>query len=165
MRSKQRRDGGASLVEFALLAPLLFALLLGMFTGGIAMSRNNSMTNAVREGSRLGATLPEDGSWAEAVRQRVIQLAGGDLDGSQVCVELIKKTSASAEIIRQSTSCSLAASAEPSVADVPVGQCAVKVWASRTSDLEVVFFSRVLTLQADAIARYERAGSPATCAS
>lgn len=161
--ARKRNDLGASLVEFALIAPLLFALLLGMFTGGIALSQQNSMANAVREGSRLGATLPEDADWAATVRSRVVSLAGGDLESDQVCVELIKKESAATVVSRRSTSCELPEADEPSVDDVPVGECAVKVWAGRDSDLNVVFFRRSLALRADAINRYERAGEPVPC--
>ncbi|MFP5580169.1 MAG: TadE family protein [Acidimicrobiia bacterium] len=66
---RNRREAGASLVEFALLAPVLFALLLGMITGGLSLSRKNSMENAVREGARFGATLNEDSSWSSDVRK------------------------------------------------------------------------------------------------
>jgi hypothetical protein len=154
-------DGGAALVEFALLAPLLFALLIGMFTGGISLSRKNSMTNAVREGSRLGATLVEGGSWATSVRDRVDALAGADLSSSQICVELAVKTSAGETTVR-STPGTCPFSGEPAMpAGVQQGECVAKVWARRTSDLEVVFFSRTLTLEADAVARFERGGAGA----
>lgn len=158
-----RGENGAALVEFALIAPLVFALLLGMFTGGMALSRKNSMTNAVRESARLGATLTEDSNWAVAVRDRAVALSGGDLGTSQVCVKLIRKTSSSTEQTRKSTPSSCPFGGEPSSAGIPVGECAVKVWAQRTSDMEVVFFSKTLTLNASSMNRYERAGDPATC--
>jgi Flp pilus assembly protein TadG len=156
-------DRGAALVEFALIGPLVFALLFGVFTGGMSLSRKNSMTNAVREGARLGATLPEDAEWADKVRDRVVALAGGDLDPSQVCVELIIKPTAATETSRQATACTLDSALEPDTADVPVGECAVKVWAARESDLQVVFFSKTLDLTASSVNRYEREGDPATC--
>lgn len=160
----KRRDQGASLVEFALLAPLIFALLLGMITGGLALSKKNSMENAVREGARLGATIPEDGNWAEAVRTRVVELAGGDLSTADVCVKLIRKADATTETPRRSTSCTLPASLEPAAANVPSGQCAVKVWARQSSDLNVIFFSRSISLDTSNVNRYERKGDPQTCA-
>lgn len=160
--ARRRSDDGASLVEFALIAPVLFALLLGMFTGGLALSRKNSMTNAVREGARLGATLQENAAWADAVRARVVEVGGGDLSIDDVCVRLIRKAGA-AEESRRSTTCTLPASVEPSSADVPDGQCAVKVWARRGSDFQVLFFRRELTLDANGTNRYERAGDPANC--
>jgi hypothetical protein len=43
-----------------------------------------------------------------------------------------------------------------STKDIPVGDCVVKVWAQRTSDLEVVLWSKTLTLDAASIGRYER---------
>lgn len=51
-------DDGATLVEFAFVAPVFVAILLGMFTGGLAFNQKISVTNGVREGSRYGATLP-----------------------------------------------------------------------------------------------------------
>ena len=47
-------------------------------------------------------------------------------------------------------------SSEPDIAGVPSGECAVLVWAERTSKLEAIVFSRNLTLSADTINRYER---------
>jgi Flp pilus assembly protein TadG len=147
-------DGGAALVEFAIIAPLFFALLLGLFTGGISMSRKNSMTNAVREGARFGATLAESGTWADTTQSRVVTLSSGDLTSSQVCVRLVKAPST---VRRESTGCSAAMQAlAPSTSGIPSGDCAVLVWARRTSKMEVVFFSRTLTLDGDSISRFER---------
>jgi Flp pilus assembly protein TadG len=168
MRSSARRrgrgDSGAALVEFAIIMPLIFALFLGMFTGGISLSRKNSMTNAVREGARLGATLPEDSAWASSVQARVVALAAGDVTTAQVCVQLVRKDSASVETVRRSllpSGCS--AVVPPASTGVPVGQCVVKVWSTRTSEMQAVFFTRTLTLDAAAIGRYERKGIPETC--
>lgn len=50
-----RRDQkGATLVEFALIASLLFSLLLGMITLGIVEIGNSAGSNAAREGARVG---------------------------------------------------------------------------------------------------------------
>lgn len=157
-RSARRRhcDAGASLVEFALLAPLLFALLLGTITGGLALSTKNSMSNAVREGGRLGATLESDSGWATDVRDRVVALAGGDLENADVCAELID-VGADPDATRRSWiggGCTAAdAPATPSSATTG---CVVKVWARTSADLNVIFFSRSLTLEADAVGIYER---------
>lgn len=157
-------DRGAALVEAAIVLPLLFALVLGMFTGGISLSRKNSMANAVREGARLGATLSEDSAWAAAVQSRVVTLSAGDLTTSQVCVQLVRKDTVSTETVRRSAvpaGCS--AVTPPLSTGVPVGQCVVKVWAQRTTTMEAVFFSRNITLNSTAIGRYERKGAPETC--
>src|SRR5258708_12152723 len=55
--ARARGEQGASLVEFALIVPLLFALVLGIATGGLAYNRKISITNSRREGARFGATL------------------------------------------------------------------------------------------------------------
>lgn len=162
----QRRcegDAGVALLEFALVATLLFALLIGTVSGGFALARKNSMTNAVREGGRLGATLPDSATWASSVQSRVDELAGPDLAPSQICVELAVKTSAGENTVRQlPASCPTNTfGPEPSMpTGVEVGDCVVKVRALRNTDFEAVFFSRDLTLEASAVARYERGGTP-----
>ncbi len=153
-RGRARGDGGAALVEFALIAPLIFALLLGMVTGGISLSRKNSMTNGVREGARLGATLTEDATWADSTRTRVVNLAAGDLTSAQVCVRLVKAPST---VKRTSTGCSTdMLTRVPSTTGISTGECAVLVWAHRTSEMQAVFFSRDLDLDARSVSRYER---------
>jgi Flp pilus assembly pilin Flp len=159
----RRRERGASLVEFALIAPLLFAILLGTITGGLALSKKNSMTNAVREGGRLGATLFSDDEdwtwddWADAVRQRVLDLAGNDLDEGDVCVQLVKVDDASVLGQRPAGGCPPPPTM-PSVPPTPASAmgCLVKVWARTSADLETIFFSRPLTLDAQSVALYER---------
>jgi hypothetical protein len=143
---RAHHDRGASLVEFAILAPLVFMLIFGMITGGMALSYKNSMTNAVREGARLGATLESGPNWATDVRARVLELSSGDLTPDQVCVKL--ETSIFATSIG-----SECAGLEP--ATPASGGCVVKVWARRDADLNAILFQRTLTLDADAIGRYE----------
>jgi Flp pilus assembly protein TadG len=53
----RRRDSGQSLVEFAIVLPILLALLVGIFEFGVAWNRKQVLTNAAREGARL-AVLP-----------------------------------------------------------------------------------------------------------
>lgn len=161
--SDRRRDTrGASLVEFALIAPLLFALLFGLITGGLSLSRKNSMENAVREGARLGATLPEDGNWASSVVSRVVELSSGDISAADVCVELVRKT-AGGETTKRASSCTLPSSVEPSSSTAADNSCVVKVWARRTSEFNFIFASRDLILDTNAISRYERTGTPVAC--
>lgn len=161
-----RHDGGASLVEFALLAPLIFALIFGMLTGGLALSRKNSMENAVREAARLGATLQEDAAWADKVKARAVQLSSGDLSSSQVCVKLVKSNGTSAGVVppKRATACSAALLAEePSAATVPTDTCVVKVWARRPAEFNFIFASPSIALTTEAINRYERTGTPVAC--
>ncbi len=52
-RGKARRKG-AAVIEFAVIAPLLFLLIFGMIEFGRAMMSLEIMTNAAREGARHG---------------------------------------------------------------------------------------------------------------
>lgn len=50
-----QRERGASLVEFALVVPLLTLFLFGIVQFGIAYDKQQSINSAAREGSRLAA--------------------------------------------------------------------------------------------------------------
>jgi Flp pilus assembly protein TadG len=53
-RQPQRRDDGASAVEFALVAPVLFLILFGIIDYGIWFADSISARQAVRDGARRG---------------------------------------------------------------------------------------------------------------
>src|SRR5688572_1412831 len=99
IRRVLRREGGASAVEFALIAPLFFMITFGMISGAIAFNQKNQMTHAAREGARYGATLnPEDwetdqSGWADNIiavtRDRSFGDLGDSVDGAGVCVALV----------------------------------------------------------------------------
>lgn len=95
-------EQGAALVEFALLFPVFMMLILGMFSGGIAYNQKLELTHATREGARYGATVDEkqtfspippimtDRTWAEGVRDLVVERSAGVLTPAQVtCVALV----------------------------------------------------------------------------
>jgi Flp pilus assembly protein TadG len=54
MRSKSSSQKGASLVEFALVLPLLMLILWGMIEFGLLLYNKQVITNASREGARAG---------------------------------------------------------------------------------------------------------------
>jgi len=54
-RRSRRRDGGTVLVEFALVAPLLFLLLFGIVEFGWAFLQYLDVRHGAREGARLAA--------------------------------------------------------------------------------------------------------------
>jgi Flp pilus assembly protein TadG len=55
-----REDSGASMVEFAIIAPILFTFLFGIIDFGRALFQYNNLTNAARIGARFAATrLPD----------------------------------------------------------------------------------------------------------
>jgi len=170
----KRRDRGASLVEFALLAPLLFLLLIGTITGGLTLSRQNAVNNAVREASRFGAVLLDFGdaeSNLDDLYGQVVAAATDDLDagvpGRQVCVALIDAddtwdyqlygatdtatTVEDADLATVPSGCSAGF-------DATVGDGTQRVWirAKRESDIEAILYSRTVTLEAQSLSRFER---------
>ena len=72
---KSSDDDGAVLIEFALVIGLFFMLAFGMVDFGLAINTKTQMTNAGREGARLG-TVNLD---ATAVEARVRE-TGANLD-------------------------------------------------------------------------------------
>lgn len=54
-RRRDVQDRGAQLVEFALLAPLLILLLLGIIEFGYVLGERNEVKHGVHEGARLAA--------------------------------------------------------------------------------------------------------------
>ncbi len=75
----RRREEGASAVEFAILAPLLFMLLFGIIGFGLAFLQVQSIRTAVREGGRYAAT----GGSVSATQDRVIAASTGYVPSSQ----------------------------------------------------------------------------------
>jgi Flp pilus assembly protein TadG len=53
-RLRPNKEEGASVVEFAILAPLFVVLLFGLVEFGLAMYSKGMLTNASREGARYG---------------------------------------------------------------------------------------------------------------
>ena len=74
----RRREEGASAVEMALLAPLLFMLLFGIIGFGLAFLQVQSIRTAVREGGRYAAT----GQSVSNTQQRVLDASTGYIPSS-----------------------------------------------------------------------------------
>ena len=150
----QRTQRGTALVEVAMVLPLAFALLLGVFTGGHAYFQKISLVDAAREGARYGASLKLTptglNEWREAVKNRVVALAGGQVGAAQVCAELVKPTGSN-------NACGVAdpqgAASDPTTL-TPTS--IVKVSVSTSARIEFVFFSRSPMLTSQVAARYER---------
>ncbi|SEE65738.1 TadE-like protein [Arthrobacter alpinus] len=53
-RNPSKKQRGAAAVEFALILPLLLAMLFGVIDYGILFGQNMSLQNAAREGARQG---------------------------------------------------------------------------------------------------------------
>jgi hypothetical protein len=70
MLRRNRREGGASLVEFALILPLLTLFLFGIVQFGLAYDRKQSINSAAREGARMAA-IPDDTVNYASIENRV----------------------------------------------------------------------------------------------
>ena len=68
-----RSEEGASAVEFAIIAPLLFMLLFGIIGFGLAFLRVQSIRTAVREGGRTAAV----GAPVATTQQTTVSAASG----------------------------------------------------------------------------------------
>lgn len=160
-------ERGAALVEFALVLPILASLVLGMVTGGAAYHRKITMTDAVREGARFGATSNDSAAFGAAVRDRALQLSAGELGADDICVQLVR--AGSPEKVERSWypggagSCPAVFGSVPPTPTMPDAYCVVKVWAHRTTNFQAVFFSRDIDLVVRAVAAYERGATPGVC--
>ncbi len=78
-----KRDEGASLVEIALVVPLLVALAIGLAEVGLLVIDNITVSNAARSGARTGAAAADvataDDSILEVVEEDVCNLRYGDV--------------------------------------------------------------------------------------
>ncbi len=54
---KQRSEAGTSIVEATIVLPLMLLLTFATAEFGISLTRWNSLTNAVREGARMGVVF------------------------------------------------------------------------------------------------------------
>lgn len=166
MRRDQR---GASLVEFALVLPVFFMLVLGMFTGGLAYNRKLALTQASREAARYGATLPRANfltvsGWLDAVATVAVKSAEGELNSGvpdrSVCVAYVFQTgTAQSQTWRRVESATALPSYEMNkecfTDGRPLNETRVQVVTARTSKLEALLFSQDLALRSEAVSRFE----------
>lgn len=154
------------MVEFAFVVPVLTALVLGMFTGGVAYNRKQDLTHAAREGARYGATIPKNqpftggSTWAGVVRQTVVDRSAGDITASGVCVALVTGTGGGTVVSGGTGTWTTGGG----TSGFPVNcydddgsdaNLRVHVLLRRQSRLEVGFFSQTLDLTASATSRHE----------
>lgn len=163
-----RHDGGAALIEMALVLPILIMLLVGTVSAGIAYNHQLALTHAAREGGRYGATLPVDSmsGWLDIVIDQTVQDATGALDdgvpGRYVCVAYVHPAGMSAndmtarrELMADSSTADASA---PCYSDGrPDSERRVQVVVERNNEFSVVFFSTTLTLDANAVNKFEAA--------
>ena len=79
---KRERGRGQALVEFAIILPVFFLVVAGMFDFGLGIYSDLTLVNAAREGARLGVIDPGN---TTAIENRVREMAG-HLDASKLNV-------------------------------------------------------------------------------
>ena len=114
---------GQSLVEFTLVAPFLFVLLLGIFEAGRFVLYQQTLNSAAREGARyaivhgargdpqvgpLASGVPELEGWDETgatVQETVEDAAIGMLDTDRLAIDLCWQTGSDRAVPTRSTDC------------------------------------------------------------
>lgn len=160
--SRLRGESGASLVEFALVLPVFFTVMLGMFTGGLAYNRKLSVTQATREGARYGATLPLTAEptvdeWLRRVANVTVASSESELrsdrSGVVVCVSYVASSGSPRRYQKVGTA--EAWSNQTCFDDGRAGETRVQIVGRRTSKLEALVWSDDLVLSSQAVSRYE----------
>jgi Flp pilus assembly protein TadG len=90
-RARGSRKRGQSLVEMALMMPIILIIMASVFDVGRVLDASIVITNAARVGARFGANHP---TWYDSIRARVVDFAndsgmnfsGVTLQGSHVAV-------------------------------------------------------------------------------
>lgn len=169
--TSRKTDGGAALIEMALALPILVMLLVGMVSAGIAYNHQLALTHAAREGGRYGATLPVTNfgslsAWLDEVSAQTVADGTGTIDpgvpGRYVCVAYVYPDGSAAGLPNDQTMSKVIDGAtqtyDTSVCfsdGRPDSERRVQVRVGRDSDFNVVFFSSVLTLDSEAVNRFE----------
>jgi Flp pilus assembly protein TadG len=151
-------ERGAVAVEFALIVPLLCMLLVGTVTVALAYSQKVALSNAVREGARLGASAPNGSGWLASVQQQTSD-SFGDADGlaaSTVCATLIKTTGGVSPTYTTIIAAPVGCTNPPANPTSVSAGCFVKVWASKQTHLNWVLGGADPFTKASAVAIYDR---------
>lgn len=130
--------------------PVLASLVLALITSGQAYFARISVTEAVREGARFGASLKigdslTETAWKTQVKDRVVASSGGQLSTNDVCVEFVYPNATSTCGVGDPSG----AASEPKVH-------LVKVSATKSATIEFFFFSLSPNLNSKLAFRYER---------
>lgn len=155
--SVRRNDGGAALVEMALVLPLLVMLLFGIVSAGMAYNHQLALTHAAREAARFGATLPitDSAAWLNGVRNRAEEAATGSLTGApgaRICVAYVEVPAEGSASWDNGSSGSQCFTESP-----PRSEGRVQVRVEREVEFNAIVFQSTLTLSSEAVNRFEAA--------
>lgn len=171
----RRPARGAAAVELALILPVVLMLIFGLTTAGLSLAHAIGLSNAVREGSRFGATAHPGGAslpftpaqWTTWGTDTIARVRGTQFDDSgtttAVCVDMYKVGTGS---ISGSMLCNqgngsvqppLDVTKAPTVGnDLGVGNCVVRVWSARPFEVNLVVTPvRAGYVRRSSVARFE----------
>ena len=77
---------GATALEFAIIAPVFFILLMGIVEIGLIMFVESLLAGSLANGARIGKTGYTEGERAAYIKSEIIRLSGGFLDSDQLQV-------------------------------------------------------------------------------
>jgi Flp pilus assembly protein TadG len=91
LKSLVRRAEGATIIEFAIVAPVLFLLLMGMIELGIIFFTQSVIESATNIGARIGKTgfEPTPGSRETFIRDNIVRLSGGYLNPGDLEISIL----------------------------------------------------------------------------
>lgn len=146
MMRQRPEDRGAALIEAAMVLPILLLLTFGIWTTARAWNVHNTLEHAAREAARYGATVEpwDPGTSPSDVRA----IADADLTASSintasvstVCIEQIASTASSCDGTHTN--------------GTATNQIFVKI-RYPNYQLQFLFFSTTIDLEATAISRHE----------
>lgn len=163
-RKRCADDGGAAMIEFALVLPLFMVLLLGIVSAGLLWNTRLQIAHATREGARYASTVPVEqafvsGTWADNMRQVVVERSAGDLDAADICVALVEEVTP--VVWEEDAMFTTNADGTPCYDDTSTGDDSlrVQVSAGTTQLFETGLWSKEVALDTRATARHEQAPS------
>ncbi len=92
MADDRRSERGQSLVEYALILPVLMLLLVGIMEFAVVSLNYTTVANAAREGARAGAVVSGNNSAIAAAAEEAAEQASDTLQAAQRDVEVTVST-------------------------------------------------------------------------
>ena len=168
LRARRASEGGSMLVEFAIILPILGALLIGMLTGGMAYSRKLALTNGAREGGRYGATLPLQNfatpdAWLDEVSNVAVHAVDDGLpsnaSGRVVCVAYVHPDGSGVDGTLRRYEASGLVTYDPGQKcfddSRPSSERRVQILLKRNTDLNALIYRHQVGLTGKSVARFE----------
>lgn len=85
---RRARERGQAVIETALVLPVIFAMILGVFSLGSLFSTQLIVTNASREGARMGALGRPESRVRDTVKAYLVQ--AGLKETPQIAITTVK---------------------------------------------------------------------------